>query len=253
MNNENRSLNLLEIISDDSNNSIEFQTTARYISLMPNGISVEKIKLKNKKLHKKKTRVSSNNDEDIEYTSNENEYEINNLNLQLADNNININRNNSDSHIVINHRNENSLLHSSISNPHNVFNKYDKVNKSENENMNDYGKLILKRQSNFSPNRKKRKINLEEKTKNRGPKKSVYALELKEEKKEEEQKIKRKDKNGTVICKKNKKKVKIAFHKPFVNIVPIESFKQYNVMIGIPKGDKYINSKNEECLCCLIF
>ena len=204
MNNENKNLQLLEVISDDSNNSIEFHATARYISLMPNGLSVEKVKSKNKKLNKKKTRVSSNNDEEIDYSVNDNE--SNNLNIQLTDNNNNINNisNNSDNHIVINHHKKNSLLHSSVSNPHNVFNSYDKVNKSENENANDFGKFILKKQSNFSPNRKKPKIILEEKKKNRGHKKSVYALELKEENKKED-KIERKDKNGTVICKIKKK------------------------------------------------
>ena len=254
MNNENNNLQLLEIISDDSNNSIDFQPTARYISLMPNGLSVEKVKTKKKKLVKKKTRVSSNNDEDIEYSANENENdndnENNNLNIQLTDNNA---CNNSDNNIIISHHKKNSFLYSSVSNQNfNDLNKYNKVNKSEIENINDEEKMILHKKSHFSPDKKKIRIFLEEKTKNRGQKRRIYALEQKEEKKEEEKKIYRKDKNGTEICKKNKKKVKIAFSEPLVNVIPIESFKHYNVTFGMPKGEKYIKSK-DECLCCLIF
>ena len=254
MNNQNKNLHLLEIISDDSNNSIEFQATARYISLIPNGISVEKVKSKNKQLYKKKTRVSSNNDEEYSANENNNDNENNNFNIQLTDNNnSNNNCNKSDNSIIISHHNKNSLLYSSVSNPNSAVNKYDKINQSGNENMNDYEKLILKKKSHFSPKKKKRKLILEVKAKNRGQKRSVYALEQKEVKKEEQNKIYRKDKNGTAICKKNKRKVKISFEEPFVNVVPIESFKKYNVMIGIPKGEKYINSKDEVCLCCIIF
>ena len=253
MNNQNKNLHLLEIISDDSNNSIEFQATARYISLIPNGISVEKVKSKNKKLYKKKTRVSSNNDEEYSASENNNGNENNNFNNQLTDNNnSNNNFNKSDNSIIMGQYNKNSFLYTSVSNPKSVINTYDKVNQSENENMNDCEKLILKKQSNFSPKKKKRKIILEIKTKNRGQKRNVYALEQKEVKNVEQNTIYRKDKNGTAICKKNKRKVKVSFEEPFVNVVPIESFKKYNVLIGIPKGEKYINSKDEVCLCCII-
>lgn len=51
---------------------------------------------------------------------------------------------------------------------------------------------------------------------------------------------------------KNKKKVKVTFKKDFEIVTPIESFKKYNVTIGIPKGEKYIN-RFDNCQCCLIF
>ena len=65
----------LEYISDESNNSIDddFKATAKYISLMPNGLSARNNKSKNKKkiLLKKNTRISSNYDEEIEYFGND--------------------------------------------------------------------------------------------------------------------------------------------------------------------------------------
>ena len=250
--NENKDIKLLEYISDDSNNSIDFQSTTKYISLMPNGLSVGEVKNKNNKLHKKNTKMSSNMDE---YSENENENEKSmNLNIQLSDNiktSYNNEFNNSDNNLILSHC-QNNFLQTSSSNPNfNLINKYDKINKSENKIINDYENISLNKKSFFSPNKKKKKLILEVKKKNRGTKKSIYALEQKEEKKEEE-KIYRRDKNGIPICKKNKRKVKIGFDEPFVNIIPIESFKKYNVMIGMPKGEKYINSK-DDCQCCIVF
>ena len=254
MKNENKDIKLLEYISDDSNNSIEFQSTTKYISLMPNGLSVGEVKNKNNKLHKKNTKMSSNMDE---YSENENENENEksmNLNIQLSDNiktSYNNEFNNSDNNLILSHC-QNNFLQTSSSNPNfNLINKYDKINKSENKIINDYENISLNKKSFFSPNKKKKKLILEVKKKNRGTKKSIYALEQKEEKKEEE-KIYRRDKNGIPICKKNKRKVKIGFDEPFVNIIPIESFKKYNVIIGMPKGEKYINSK-DDCQCCIVF
>ena len=116
---------------------------------------------------------------------------------------------------------------------------------------NDLDKESLYKRSSFSPSKKRRKLVLEEKKKNRGPRRSIYAVEHKEEKKEEE-KIYRKDRNGTEIRKKNKKKVKIGFEEPFVNIIPIESFKRYNIMLGLPRGEKYFKDR-DDCKCCLIY
>ena len=116
---------------------------------------------------------------------------------------------------------------------------------------NDCDNGSINKKSSFSPIKKRRKLVLEEKQKSKGRRRSIYAMEHKEEAKNEDKKI-RKDKNGTEICKKNKKKVKISFDKQFVNIIPIESFKKYNVIVGLPKGEKYYNG-SDDCQCCAIF
>ena len=46
--------------------------------------------------------------------------------------------------------------------------------------------------------------------------------------------------------------MKVTFEENFEIVTPIESFKKYNVTIGIPKGEKYIN-RLEDCQCCEIF
>ena len=260
----------LEYISDESNNSIDadFKATSKYIALMPNGLSVKKnkSKTKNKILLKKNTRISSNNDEEIEYFENDEDdnnndnddtHEKNTENIQLNESNAKFSDNNvfnySDNNLIITH---NKRL-SRSSNINYCLKDFDKCNNSENNNINikdednnEYSKSA-KKLSGFSPSRKKRRIFLEEKKK-RGLKKSIYAIEQKVEKKEEKEKIYRKDKNGTEICKKNKRKVKISFLEPFVKVTPIESFKKYNIMLGMPKGEKYINSR-DNCQCCLVF
>lgn len=256
----------IEYFSDDSNNSIDdFKATQKLISLVPEGFSTETIKSKNKKksLVKKNTRISSNNDEDIEYLDNYNENNSDNLNLQLTDN-IKASTNNyftySDKNLFLSHGKRSSLEKNGL-NLNNAMNKYDKLNNSENNNLTKKDKFNINdecdlnsKQSNFSPIKKKRKIIIEEKRKYRGIKKSnIFALENKKEKKEEEieKKVYRKDKNGIDICKKNKKQVKIGFLEPFVNVTLIESYKQYNFMLGIPKGEKFLKDR-ENCQCCLI-
>lgn len=70
----------------------------------------------------------------------------------------------------------------------------------------------------------------------------------------------RRDAFGNEIKKKNKKKVKISFvdeinkDQPLVNVIDIESFKKYNLIIGMPK-EEHINKKNvsSNCQCCFIF
>ena len=274
MNNEKQLGNLeiaLEYISDD-NDSLgqnDFKTTTKLISLMPNGISFEKFNQNNNKnnnfLYKKNTKISSNNEDIYSETDNQNKY----INNQLTDNdNIdNIdnlksptknNLNNSDNNLIVVIKKNKYLLEIQNSPGSNSsLNKYDKLNNSENNHISYYNddneNLSLKKKSSFSPIKKRRKIICEEKKKNRGLKKSVYAIEPKEEeKKEEEEKKYREDKNGTVICKKNKKKVKIGFLEPLAKIIPIQSYKEYNAMENMPKGKRFIDSK-ETCLCCSIF
>lgn len=268
MNNGNQPNNInfaIEYISDDSNNSLDdFKATAKLISLVPEGISTETIKSKNKKkpLLKKNTRISSNNDEDLEYSENDNDNNSENLNIQLTDNiqkTTNKHFNNSDNNLFLSQNKRQSRENDKV-NLYKSLNKYDKLNNSENNKVTDNkDKFNIKeeydsynRQSNFSPTKKKKKIILEEKKKNRGFKKSIYAVDNKDEKKEEvENKVYRKDKNGTEICKKNKRKVKIGFMEPFVNITLIESFKKYNIMLGMPKGEIYLKDRGN-CQCCSI-
>ena len=276
-NNDNQDNNLklcLEIVSRDSNDSMDednFQTSAKLIQLNQMGLSVEKTNTRKKRIMKKNTRVSSNNEDDLEeFDENfhENKIKFFNLNIQTNQNqnNKSINNNNfqhnSDKNLKVDYKNLN--LNSSNPNINDINdNKYE-CNNSENNNIyqnsnspDTKSKVNLMRVSSFSPNKKKRKIIMEEKQKVRGKRGSIYALEQKkEEKKEEEkkdeEKIYRKDKYGTIICKKNKKKVKVTFEENFEIVTPIESFKKYNVTIGIPKGEKYIN-RLEDCQCCEIF
>ena len=70
------------------------------------------------------------------------------------------------------------------------------------------------------------------------------------------EKKERTDIYGNVISKKNKKKVKVSFidkvtTQNLVNVIEIESFKNYNYIFGMPKEEKI--DKTTNCQCCLIF
>jgi len=255
----------LEYISDDDSiGENEFKTTAKLISLMPNGISVEKVNQKKKNynnLYKKNTRMSSNN-EDMD-SENDKEKSINNN--QLTDNynndnlksSINNHFNNSYNNLILVENKKKHLFQINSHDSNNSLYKFDKLNNSEINQINyfndDKEKISMNKKSGFSPIKKRRKIILEEKAKYKGFKRNIYVVEPKEVKKEEvEEKKFRKDKNGTIICKKNKKKVKIGFFEPFTKIIPIESYKKYNIIANMPKGDRYISSK-DNCECCVIF
>ena len=258
------SIDIINKDSDDSMNDNDFQT-AKYISLAGNLLSVEKIKSNNHNNHdyiKKNTKMSSGVEE-IEDTVNENDNN-NSINVHIQNTNnkniFNLDENNNIScdNLIIAHHNKKKYLYESHLNinDNQTNNNNDKVNNSENgifikKAETNFYNASPNKLSSFSPNKKRRKLVLEEKTKNRGRYRSVYATEHKEEKKENEKKY-RKDKNGTEICKKNKKKVKINFEEPFVNVIPIESFKSYNIMLGLPKVEKYYNSR-DDCKCCLVF
>ena len=92
--------------------------------------------------------------------------------------------------------------------------------------------------------------------KNKRNKKDISRFAIKKEEKETSpEKKERTDIYGNVICKKNKKNVKVSFvdkvtSQPLVNIVDIESFKNYNYIYGIPKEEKI--DKNTNCQCCII-
>ena len=68
----------------------------------------------------------------------------------------------------------------------------------------------------------------------------------------------RTDAFGNVIKRKNKKKIKVSFvdeinkDQPLVNIIDIECYKKFNVIIGMPK-EEHIKKNHSNCQCCNIF
>ena len=68
----------------------------------------------------------------------------------------------------------------------------------------------------------------------------------------------RTDAFGNIIKRKNKKKIKVSFFdeinkgQPLVNIIDIESFKKFNIIIGMPK-EEHIKKNHANCQCCNIF
>lgn len=96
-----------------------------------------------------------------------------------------------------------------------------------------------------------RKILGELKTKKRN---FIQPINMIKKKVEFQDKNVRKDKNGTVINKKNKKKVKITFKTPFEDVQKIESYKKYNLMLGLPRSDNFgKQSANCQCQACQIW
>ena len=70
----------------------------------------------------------------------------------------------------------------------------------------------------------------------------------------------RRDAFGNIITKKNKRKIKVSFvdeinkEQPLVNIIDIENFKKFNLIIGIPKEERIKKDNfNSECQCCIVF
>ena len=116
------------------------------------------------------------------------------------------------------------------------------------ENINTCSRNITR---DSSPKKKTLSFLLlgKEKTKVQTKKISVYE-KIKEKK--EPEKCLRMDKNGTVINKRNKKKVKISFKTPFEDVEYIESFKSFNVVHGIPKNDVF-TPQQDHCQCCQIW
>ena len=90
-------------------------------------------------------------------------------------------------------------------------------------------------------------------------KKEVSYFALKKDLPKEDSKKERTDRNGTIINKKNKKKVKVTFNdeinkNKLVTEIKIESYKKYNLISGMPKEDYYLGvSKKTTCKCCSIY
>ena len=106
-----------------------------------------------------------------------------------------------------------------------------------------------------SPNKKYSVFKLIEKEK-KNKKEFKYIQPQKEEKEKTPNKKERTDIFGNVISKKNKKRVKVSFidkvtTQSLVNVIDIESFKNYNYIYGMPKEEKI--DKNANCKCCFIF
>ena len=262
-------VNYLDNNSQDSMDD-DFQTSGKYLTFNPytNRLGTEN-KIVN--LAKKNTKMSSNIDEDNEsdnMNNNNNENKSSNfldIHIPFQDNNKIQNKNNKNEEKVGSH-----ITRLTVSS-HNIVSFIEKngndikKNISENKNskkenllnlyapessINSLDKKNKKKLNPISPNKKKRKkkiLVLEEKKKYKSKNRSVSVME----EKEEDKKILRKDKNGIPICKKNRKKVKISFEKPFEIITPIESYKKYNIIDDLPKDDHFMNSG--ECQCCLLF
>jgi hypothetical protein len=135
------------------------------------------------------------------------------------------------------------------------------VQKSDNKKSSDAKStepVSIKVKNFNSPKKKYSIFKLIEKEKR--SKKDLNKYSFKNEKEKEiktsPEKKERLDIFGNVISKKNKKNVRISFidkvtSQPLVNIVEIESFKNYNYIFGMPKEQKIDKSTN--CQCCLIF
>ena len=107
---------------------------------------------------------------------------------------------------------------------------------------------------NYNSPKKKYVIKMVEKKKRN--ERILFTNKIVETKETENKKKERLDFYGNVIKKKNKKKVKVSFidnvtSHPLVEVVNIESFKNYNFIEGLPSEN--CKATNSECVCCLIF
>ena len=139
--------------------------------------------------------------------------------------------------------------------------------KEEQFNINDNEDNNPQQNSSISPTKKKPKSQKkkmlqflsQEKVKT-GKKELNFITKKLEFKKEEPKKKERTDNFGDIINKQNKKKIKICFidevdnNQNLVTEIKIESFKTYNLILGLPKNDYYggENKKKNECSCCNI-
>ena len=86
---------------------------------------------------------------------------------------------------------------------------------------------------------------------------------VKATKKIEEESVKtsreRRDVYGNLICKKNRRKVRVTFadeieeEKPLASVIDIESYKKYNYIFGMPKVDTINKNITTNCQCCNVF
>ena len=127
-----------------------------------------------------------------------------------------------------------------------------KIDKNRNSEAKSTEPTSIRVKNYYTPRKRFSFVKLieKEKYKKRG---SVFANK-KEEKEILIVKKERTDIYGNIISKKNKKNIKVSFidivtSQPLVNIVDIESFKNYNYMIG----SKEKVEKTVDCQCCITF
>ena len=81
----------------------------------------------------------------------------------------------------------------------------------------------------------------------------------KKEDEENETGRERRDAFGNMINKKNKRKIKVSFadelkeEKPLVSVINIESFKKYNIILGMPSENTLNKNMSANCQCCSIY
>ena len=84
-----------------------------------------------------------------------------------------------------------------------------------------------------------------------------YAKKIKEE--SDNTSRERRDVYGNLICKKNRRKVRVTFvdeieeEKPLASVIDIESYKKYNYIFGMPKVDTINKNITTNCQCCNVF
>ena len=129
-----------------------------------------------------------------------------------------------------------------------TFNRKDK-----NYNNNSNSINISNNESvNKSTGRRRLSLLMLGEEKSKVPSRRDSIFKIKREPVVKDEKPVRYDNNGTVICKKNKRKVRITFAFPFENVVEIESFKGMNYVSGLPK--EYVpQQQHTNCQCCTIY
>jgi len=130
-----------------------------------------------------------------------------------------------------------------------------KLDKNKNSEAKSTEPTSLKIKNYNTPTKRYSIIKLIEKEKKYKKKKNNFGNK-KEEKEIITDKKERTDIYGNIISKKNKKNVKVSFvdkvtTQPLVNVIPIECFRNYNYIEGIPKEDK--TEKKANCQCCVTF
>ena len=126
-----------------------------------------------------------------------------------------------------------------------------------NEGLSTDRTSVIKVKNYNSPRKRYSVFKLIEKDKKY--KKDLNSLFLEQKKQNEmaNKKKERMDVYGNVINRRNRRKVRISFideinNVPLANVVDIESYKNYNYMVGIPKEEK-VNKISANCLCCSIY
>ena len=188
-------------------------------------------------LVKKNTRISSNNDDE-----NESENNLNEISENKASNIIHIHPPEQEDLKLPNEPKKNIYM-DEVDKTNQVVSSFNKLNDSyNNSNKFDISETRTITKENEIPNLK---------TKISDDNKGSFSDKIKSKKEGEKiEKILRKDFNGIPICKKNKKKVKITFKRPFVDVTPIESYKKYNTIMGIPNEGIFMT---DTCQCCSIY